>query len=80
MARNNERVGKIPGRIEIDPQRCKGCELCVSQCPQKAITIGDALNQQGYYFAQAQHPERCTGCALCAEVCPDLAIAVFKER
>ena len=66
------------GRIEIDPQRCKGCELCVAQCPQKAITIGTSLNQQGYYFAVAKYPKRCTGCALCAEVCPDLAIAVFR--
>ena len=67
------------GRIEIDPQRCKECELCVAQCPQKVITIGASLNEQGYYSAVARHPKRCTGCALCAEVCPDLAITVFKE-
>jgi len=70
---------KAVGRIDIDPQRCKGCELCVAQCPQKAIAIGTGLNQQGYYFATLLHPDLCTGCALCAEVCPDLAITVFRE-
>lgn len=67
------------GKVEIDPKRCKGCGLCVYQCPQKIITIGTALNQQGYYVAVVQSPARCTGCALCAEVCPDLAVAVFKS-
>lgn len=67
------------GRIEIDPERCKGCELCIFHCPHKVITIGDRLNRQGYYFAVAQKLERCSGCALCAEVCPDMAIVVFRE-
>lgn len=65
-------------KIEIDIQRCKGCELCISVCPQNIITIGDTLNQQGYYIAVVQHLEHCTGCALCAETCPDIAITVFK--
>ncbi|MEW5802341.1 MAG: ferredoxin family protein [bacterium] len=73
------KMSKIVGRIKIDPQRCKGCELCMSQCPQKAIIIGGSLNRYGYYSAVFQHPERCTGCGLCAEMCPDLAISVFRE-
>ena len=65
-------------KIEIDIQRCKGCELCISVCPQNIIIIGSTLNQQGYYAATTQHLEQCTGCALCAESCPDIAITVFK--
>ena len=64
--------------IEIDTQRCKGCELCISVCPQNIITIGDTLNQLGYYIAVTLHLEQCTGCALCAETCPEIAITVFK--
>lgn len=65
-------------KIEINIQRCKGCELCISVCPQNIIAIGNTLNQQGYYVAAVQHLEQCTGCALCAETCPDIAITVFK--
>ena len=65
-------------KIEIDIQRCKGCELCIPVCPQNIITIGPTFNNQGYYFAITQNPENCNGCALCAETCPDIAITVFK--
>ena len=65
-------------KIEIDIQRCKGCELCISVCPQNIISIGSTLNQQGYYVATTQRLDQCTGCALCAESCPDIAITVFK--
>ena len=65
-------------KIEINTQRCKGCELCISVCPQHIISIGNTLNEHGYYVAEAQHMEQCTGCALCAQTCPDIAITVFK--
>jgi len=68
------------GRIVIDTERCKGCELCQSACPQNVITIADTLNRKGYRPAIFLDPEhKCTGCALCAVVCPDGCITVYKE-
>lgn len=68
------------GRIEVDVERCKGCELCVVACPCKAIAISKRFNSAGYYPCVLMHPERCTGCAFCAIVCPDMAIEVFREE
>ncbi|MBU4485178.1 4Fe-4S binding protein [bacterium] len=66
-------------RIEVDIERCKGCGLCVHQCPCTALAISQNFNSSGYYPAELVHPDKCTGCTMCALVCPDLAIEVFRE-
>jgi 2-oxoglutarate ferredoxin oxidoreductase subunit delta len=66
--------------IEIDQQRCKGCGLCTTACPQELVAMSSEVNSSGNTVAVFSDPERCTGCALCAEMCPDVAITVFKEK
>lgn len=60
----------------IDKDRCKGCELCKSVCPQKIISMASKINVKGYYYAEVADPSRCIGCCLCAITCPDQAIEV----
>lgn len=68
------------GRIEIDVERCKSCQLCLSACPQGVIKLADGLNSKGYRPAVLLDPEhKCSGCALCAVVCPDVCITVYRE-
>jgi 2-oxoglutarate ferredoxin oxidoreductase subunit delta len=68
------------GRIVIDYERCKGCQLCTEACPQDVIVMAEELNSHGYYPALLLDPEhKCTGCALCAVVCPDASITVYRE-
>ena len=68
------------GRIVIDAERCKGCELCRAACPPGVIELADYLNTKGYKPVVLLDPERrCTGCALCAVVCPDGCITVYRE-
>jgi 2-oxoglutarate ferredoxin oxidoreductase subunit delta len=66
------------GFIEIDFERCKACELCVSACPKDCIGIGAKINRQGYAAAFFARPDDCTGCAICAETCPDVCIEVWR--
>lgn len=66
------------GRIEVDFERCKACELCVPACPKKCIEMGRKMNRQGYAAAVFARPEDCTGCAICAETCPDVCIEVWR--
>ncbi len=66
------------GRIEIDFERCKACELCVFACPKKCIETGTRINAQGYAAAVFARPGDCTGCAICAESCPDVCIMVWR--
>lgn len=68
------------GRIFIDEERCKGCELCISACPPAVISLAGHHNSRGYRPATLLDPQHlCTGCALCAVVCPDAAITVFRD-
>lgn len=46
-------------------ERCKGCGLCVRQCPFAAIEVIDKL---------AQFKDSCTNCGACAEACKFNAI------
>ena len=67
------------GRITVDVDRCKGCELCVTVCPKDVIRVAETFNAKGYRPAQLVDPNNeCTGCAICAVICPDAAITVYR--
>ncbi len=74
----------VHGRIEIDQERCKGCELCTAVCPRQLIAMSGAINHLGYHPAEFHQPEDevgkrgCTGCTVCGLVCPETAIAVYR--
>jgi len=63
-------------KINVEKNRCKGCERCVVACPAKVIAMSRELNEKGYFFAYPAHQPRCLGCRLCAITCPDVAIRV----
>ena len=66
------------GRPEIDPNRCKGCGLCVAVCPEKILRLAQGFNRQGQHFAECFAEERCTACTSCAVICPDCAIRIWR--
>lgn len=67
-------VASIPAetgvRLEITPQWCKSCDICVKLCPERCLR----LNAER--LVELAQPERCTGCRLCEWLCPDFAIRV----
>ncbi len=68
------------GRIEVDVDRCKGCELCMMVCPKELIVASEDFNIRGYHPAQLKDPDgECTGCGLCALMCPDVVLKVYRE-
>lgn len=67
------------GTVVIDTNRCKGCELCTTVCPQHVLIMADLYNARGYRPAQLVDPEgKCTGCTLCATICPDTVLTVYR--
>ena len=66
-------------KMTVDENVCKGCELCVSVCPQKIIALAkNRLNAKGYSPAEVLEMDKCTGCAMCGMMCPDSAITVER--
>lgn len=70
---------KIKGRVEIDIQRCKGCELCTAACKEHALTLSETINIKGYRYILANN-DLCNGCVNCALVCPDAVITVYRTH
>ncbi|PIE84559.1 MAG: ferredoxin [Bacteroidia bacterium] len=73
-------MAKIVGAIEVDIERCKGCELCVVACPKDVLALAVEVNAKGYHYAEMKNPDNCIGCAMCATVCPDSCIEVYKLK
>ncbi|MFC1966578.1 ferredoxin family protein [Chloroflexota bacterium] len=67
------------GHIEIDQERCKGCQLCIAFCPNESIHTAQKLNSAGYQATVFNGSSNCTGCAICALVCPEVAIEVYRD-
>ena len=74
----------VTGYIEIDPELCKDCRLCISVCPHQLIEPTEQMNQKGYRPVQfagraaRKDDKKCTGCGLCATSCPEIAIEVYR--
>ncbi len=68
-----------PARVEINPELCKGCELCTLECPKKCLCMSESFNHLGYLYSQYKG-EGCTGCGICFYACPEPGtIKVFKK-
>ncbi len=68
---------KVKGSIEIEIQKCKGCELCTAACKEGALSMSETINAKGYRYVVADN-DLCTGCVNCALVCPDAVITVYR--
>lgn len=60
-------------RLEIVPEWCKSCDICVKICPERCLAL-DADR-----IVELVAPEACTGCRLCEWLCPDFAIRVHRS-
>jgi 2-oxoglutarate ferredoxin oxidoreductase subunit delta len=70
---------KVKGKVGINTQFCKGCELCTIECKEHALVLSDAINIKGYRYVIANN-DLCTGCMNCALVCPDAVITVYRTN
>lgn len=69
LERNKHRKqGIITPKIEIDPETCKGCLICINKFGCPAIEFD--LERKKPYI----NLETCRGCKVCLEVCPHGAI------
>ena len=73
-------MAKVKGAIEVDIERCKGCEVCISVCPTGVLSLSKSTNTKGYPYSYMLNPDACIGCASCGYVCPDGCIRVFKIK
>ncbi len=71
-------MAKLKGHVIFNIDNCKGCELCIDECPQNSLLMSGNINSNGYHYA-VLYNNNCTGCTNCALVCPEAIITVFRE-
>ena len=57
--------------VNVIKEKCKGCSICVKNCPFEAITMENKIAVIG---------AACTGCGVCVEKCPFKAIKKTEEE
>lgn len=62
----------------IDKERCKGCGLCIANCPKKILEKTSEVNGQGLYYTVCVDEDSCIACGACAVMCPDAAITIHS--
>ena len=66
--------------VVINEDECKGCGLCIAECPEEVLFEQSHFNLLGYHPA-GYKCEGCTGCGFCFYQCPEPgAITVHKKR
>ena len=58
-------------KIEVDKDKCIGCEECVNICPVDVYEMKDEKSV-------SVNAEECIGCESCVEVCEQEAITVTE--
>lgn len=56
--------------------KCTGCGICISYCPDRVITI---KNSGGKKRVEIDY-DYCKGCLICVEICPQKAIEKEREK
>ncbi len=64
-------------KIRLSTKRCKGCYLCVSVCPTKAISPSGDLGEKGYETVVVDQ-EKCIQCGSCYRMCPDYVFEILE--
>jgi len=64
----------------IHKNQCKGCRMCIMDCPINILELSEDLNKNGYQYAKYTGGE-CNGCGNCYYSCPEpLAIEVHSYK
>jgi NAD-dependent dihydropyrimidine dehydrogenase PreA subunit len=58
-------------KVEVDVEKCVGCEECVDVCPSDVFEMKDEKSFP-------VNAEECIGCESCTEVCESDAITVTE--
>ncbi len=72
-------MSKPAQHVQLDTERCRGCQLCLGICPNELFKPGLTPNAASYFPVEMQNPEYCINCMRCVQICPDQAFDVPEQ-
>ena len=74
-------MAKVIGAVVVDKEGCKGCGVCVNECPQDVLALHKEVNSRGYHYSYMENPEACIGCSNCNNIsCEDIIRKNVQNR
>ena len=68
-------------RIEIKPESCKACGLCVKRCPMDALQLKfSEQSENKHRKAPALDEQICLGCGVCVHKCSTDSLALVRKE
>lgn len=64
------------GKLKFDAGSCIGCQLCVKDCPTKALRIENVGTKEDKKFEAVLDLDRCIFCAQCIDSCRKGSISI----
>lgn len=67
--------------VQVTPETCKACGLCVKRCPMDAIQMKfSAESTNKFRKAVAVDTDLCIGCGVCVHKCPSESITLKRKE
>ncbi|MCP4550169.1 MAG: 4Fe-4S dicluster domain-containing protein [bacterium] len=62
--------------VQVDPQRCTNCGICVTSCMHDALCVDKETSPEAVIINE----QRCFSCGLCVTVCPSAALKLELDK
>jgi formate hydrogenlyase subunit 6/NADH:ubiquinone oxidoreductase subunit I len=69
---------RLRGKLLLEEAKCRGCMLCVRDCPAQAIEI-EVADRVAKKYVFRYHVDRCIYCAQCVVSCKEGALSMSSE-
>jgi NAD-dependent dihydropyrimidine dehydrogenase PreA subunit len=67
--------------VEVAPETCKACGLCIKRCPMDAIELKFSTNATNKFRkAVVVDTDLCIGCGVCIHKCKPKAITLKRKE
>jgi Na+-translocating ferredoxin:NAD+ oxidoreductase RNF subunit RnfB len=67
-------------QVEVNPESCKGCALCIKRCPMDALQLRYSHKAKNKFNKVPElDPARCIGCGVCVHKCPTNSIQLVRS-